>query len=327
MRARLSDWLARSMTPPPPGAGPWSSSTTARPRSTPIPGAWPSHPTTSTSTSTSSRVTRARRRPPACSRLMNDGRIPRKDRSSSTFDDGYADLATAVRPRLERAGVPATMFLVSRAIGRDREFWWDALERAVLAPSVPAEPLRLTIDGSLRMWDVANSVGRSDAYREIWYALRARPPDERDRLAISVLEWSRLPTAARPSHRTLTNDEVGSVASGGLVEIGAHTADHAWLAGLSPEAKDDQIQRGRAEIEALIGKPIHAFAYPHGGPADIGNAANAVRDAGLGTGFVGTPGLVRPGTDRYHLPRVFVEDMDGEGFGRLLWRHAGIRVG
>ena len=35
-----------------------------------------------------------------------------------TFDDGYADLATEVRPRLERAGVPATMFLVSRAIGR-----------------------------------------------------------------------------------------------------------------------------------------------------------------------------------------------------------------
>ncbi len=257
---------------------------------------------------------------------MNDGRIPART-VIPTFDDGYADLATAVRPRLERAGVPATMFLVSRAIGRDREFWWDALERAVLAPSVPAEPLRLTIDGSLRMWDVANSVGRSDAYREIWSALRARPPDERDRLAISVLEWARLPTAARPSHRTLTTDEVGGIASGGLVEIGAHTADHAWLAGLSPEAKDDQIQRGRAEIEALIGKPIHAFAYPHGGPADIGNAANAVRDAGLGTGFVGTPGLVRPGTDRYHLPRVFVEDMDGEGFGRLLWRHAGIRAG
>ena len=257
---------------------------------------------------------------------MNDGQIPART-VVPTFDDGYADLATAVLPRLERAGVPATMFLVSRAIGRDGEFWWDALERAVLAPSVPAEPLRLTVDGSTRSWDVANSGARSEVYREIWSALRARPPDERDRLALSVLEWAGLPATARPSHRTLTTDELGSLAADRLVEFGGHTADHAWLAGLSPAGQADQVQGGRAELEALLGRPIDTFAYPHGGPADIGGAAHAVRDAGLGTAFLATPGLVRPATDRYALPRLFVEDMDGEGFGRLLWRHAGIRVG
>ena len=142
-----------------------------------------------------------------------------------------------------------------------------------------------------------------------------------------MLEWAGLPATARPSHRTLTTDELGSLAADRLVEIGGHTADHAWLAGLSPAGQADQVQRGRAELEALLGGPIHTFAYPHGGPADIGGAAHAVRDAGLDTAFLATPGLVRPATDRYALPRLFVEDMDGEGFGRLLWRHAGIRVG
>lgn len=256
---------------------------------------------------------------------MNAGRIQERT-VVVTFDDGYADLATAVRPRLERAGVPATMFLVSRAIGRQTEFWWDALERAVLGPSVMAEPLRLTIAGSTRTWDVANAPSRSGVHREIWLALRERPPRERDLLVESVLDWGGLAPTARPSHRTLTTEELVGLAADRLVEIGTHTADHPWLAGLSSAEQANQVESGRAELEALVGRPIDTFAYPHGGPSDIGGAGDAVRAAGLSTAFLATGGLVRPGTDRYALPRLFVEDMDGEGFARLLWRHAGIRV-
>ena len=256
---------------------------------------------------------------------MNAGRIQERT-VVVTFDDGYADLATAVRPRLERAGVPATMFLVSRAIGRQTEFWWDALERAVWGAPVRAEPLRLTIGGSTRTWDVATAPTRSEVYREIWSALRERHPSERDRLVESVLDWARVAPTARPSHRTLTNDELAALAVDDLVEIGTHTADHPWLAGLSSAEQAHQVESGRAELEAVVGRPIDAFAYPHGGLADIGGAADAVRAAGLSTAFLAMAGLVHPSSDRLALPRLFVEDMDGEGFARLLWRHAGIRV-
>ena len=256
---------------------------------------------------------------------MNAGRIQERT-VVVTFDDGYADLATAVRPRLERAGVPATMFIVSRAVGRETEFWWDALERAVLGLSVSAEPLRLTIAGATRTWEVANSPARSEVHREIWSALREQPPRERDRLVESVLDWGGLAPTARPSHRTLTTDELVALAADELVEIGTHTADHPWLAGLSSAEQADQVESGRAELEALVERRIDTFAYPHGGPADIGGAADAVEAAGLSTAFLATAGLVRPDTDRYALPRLFVEDVDGEGFAQLLWRHAGIRV-
>jgi hypothetical protein len=83
---------------------------------------------------------------------------------------------------------------------------------------------------------------------------------------------------------------------------------------------------GRAALERLIGRPIESFAYPHGGPDDIGDGPRAVRSAGFRQAFLAIPGNVRKGTDRLRLPRLFVEDMDGEGFARLLWQHAGIRV-
>ena len=48
--------------------------------------------------------------------------------------------------------------------------------------------------------------------------------------------------------------------------------------------------------------------------------------AGFGTAYLATPGRLRARSDPYRLPRLFVEDMDGAGFARLLWRYAGIKV-
>ena len=256
---------------------------------------------------------------------MNEGEIPERT-VVVTFDDGYGDLATAVRPRLDRDGVPATMFLVSRAIGRDREFWWDALARALLGPTVPPGSLHLTIGGVPRAWDIAEAPSRADAHRDVWAALRACAPVERDRLAEEVLSWAGLPSVARPSHRTLTGEELTALATDGLVEIGTHTANHPWLAGLTPAGQAQEVLDGRSELEDRIGRRVATFAYPHGGRDDIGGSADAVRAASLTTAFLAVPGLVRPRTDRFALPRLFVDDVDGEGFARLLWRHAGINA-
>ncbi len=248
-----------------------------------------------------------------------------------TFDDGYADLASEVAPRLERAGVPATVFVVSRAVDRDREFWWDGLERALLGPAIPAGPLRLTIGGRVHEWSPSQLGGvpaRAGLHRDIWTTLRARPPEERDALVEEVLGWAGLRPEPRATHRTLSSGELGRLAGDGLVEIGAHTANHPWLAGLDPERQRREIERGRSELEERVGGPVDTFAYPHGGPDDVGpTAVDLVRRAGFRSAFLAGPGRLRPRRDVHTLPRLFVEDMDGDAFGRLLWRHTGIRVG
>lgn len=245
-----------------------------------------------------------------------------------TFDDGYADLCSEVAPRLRAAGVPATMYIVSAAIDRDREFWWDALARALLGPESPSGTLRLEVAGRTHRWELTATDGqRSGVHRQVWVALRDRPPAERDRLVEEVLAWAGLPTTARESHRTLRSAELAQLGADDLIEIGAHTTNHSRLAALTPEVQQREIADSRSALEDFLSRPVTSFAYPHGGPDDVGpTTPGSVRAAGFGNAYLATPGRLRARTDRYQLPRLFVEDMDGAGFAALLSRYAGIRV-
>ena len=61
-----------------------------------------------------------------------------------TFDDGYVDNLRIAKPILQKHGLPATVFMTAGTIGREREFWWDELERIVLGtPELPD-----TLDGA-----------------------------------------------------------------------------------------------------------------------------------------------------------------------------------
>jgi peptidoglycan/xylan/chitin deacetylase (PgdA/CDA1 family) len=85
------------------------------------------------------------------SKSLLDENVP--DRSVVvTFDDGYADNLHNAKPMLERCGIPATIFLVTGNIGREREFWWDELDRIFLQPGTLPETLDLTISERKYRW-------------------------------------------------------------------------------------------------------------------------------------------------------------------------------
>ena len=106
-------------------------------------------------------VLRATRRPLAMSEFVDRarrGRLP-DDAVAITFDDGYADTLTQARPRLARAGIPATLFLATAFVGQRLEYWWDELARGLLiddgaTPDGPPDSWRgrATTPGSGRPW-------------------------------------------------------------------------------------------------------------------------------------------------------------------------------
>ena len=88
-----------------------------------------------------------------------------------------------------------------------------------------------------------------------------------------------------------------------------------------------QIDVGRAELEARIGRRLVSFAYPHGGHGDVGDTRRAVQSAGFSQAFTALAGTVRVGADR---PLASTHSRRGyrrRGTGRACCRRdAAIRV-
>ena len=126
--------------------------------------------------------------------LHTRNNLPR-DALAITFDDGYACNALVAAPMLESFGYPATFFVVSDAIARPEEFWWDQLEFIFHAQGFNYETAtRLLANyamNGLRV-DVRRGEPPLAAFLGLWRLLHHLSTNERRRC------WS----ASSPSGRT-----------------------------------------------------------------------------------------------------------------------------
>jgi peptidoglycan/xylan/chitin deacetylase (PgdA/CDA1 family) len=247
---------------------------------------------------------------------LQNGERPRRA-IAVTFDDGYADSLTTIKPLLERAGVPASVFVVTGWLGR--EPWWDRLAR-ILAPSrVLPESLRLRVGRNEHTWILdhyADPRARKPLVWELYRLLAPVTPDQRMALLVEISRVVGFPTGDRPEHRCLTREEVALLADGSLIQPGAHTDSHVGLGGLEVQAQQAEIETSKAVLEEVLGRPVPGFSYPHG--SMNGDTRRLVRQAGFSYGCGSRPDAVFPESDPFELPRVWVPDFDGPRFGRWL---------
>jgi peptidoglycan/xylan/chitin deacetylase (PgdA/CDA1 family) len=260
---------------------------------------------------------------------------------SVTFDDGYADNLYNAKSLLERYDVAATVFVASGYVGNEREFWWDELERLLLQPGTVPQTVFLRVIGGVferylgesahystdeyrrhRGWRCGSSAPtlRHSLYYSLWKLLGSLGEVERRDVLDQLIAWAGGDAMSRMTHRTLSAAELATLQSGGLIEIGSHTVTHPFLSRLSEARQRDEIRRSKADLEAMLDSPVARFAYPHG---DYTMASVAiVQEAGFDCACSTTMESVRPGTDNLQLPRIAVEDWDGEEFARRLSRWA-----
>lgn len=105
--------------------------------------------------------------------------------------------------------------------------------------------------------------------------------------------------------RMLTEAEIRTLAGAGI-EIGAHTVTHPNLSGLDLDACRIEVGDSKATLEALVGTPVTAFAYPYffHGPA----AVEAVRQAGF---RIALSGRRLGGLDLLTHDRILITGKDG----------------
>ena len=274
------------------------------------------------------------------SHALRDRKLPHRG-IVMTFDDGYDDTLNTVKPLLDRYDMPATVFVVTGHIGHPREFWWDELERLLLQPQSLPETLRLRINGNLYQWDTGEATnynqdefqrnsgwnfGRADdptlrhcLFRSLYQLLHFLPKEQQWNVLDVLLRWAGAKEMVRPTHRTLSREEVVRLAAGGLVEIGAHTVTHPVLSAIPLDAQMHEIRGSKIALEEILGGPTESFSYPHGLKSHYTmKTVSAVQEAGFVCACSSFAGVIRSDTDRFQLPRIVVQDWDGEVFeGRI----------
>jgi len=252
--------------------------------------------------------------------------------SAITFDDGYADNHHVAKPLLERHEHCATVFLATGAIIEEREFWWDELGQIVLGRTVLPRELKLGLPqevftwildeasfeppAEIRAWRAWHGApahhGRLALYLALWQRLHALAHGPREAALVALSAWAGIEPRPRWAHRPLTVDEVAALATGDLVEIGAHTVSHPALGAIVVEEQQTEIIVSKSSVERLTGSPVRSFSYPHGSFTD--ETVGLIRAAGFATACTAADGPLSRTTDRFQLPRVTVPDCDGDAF-------------
>ncbi len=258
-----------------------------------------------------------------------------------TFDDGYADNLHVALPLLERYQIPATVFVTSAAVGRQREFWWDELEKVLLSPGPLPRELSLEVAGRMHHFDLESAssyepseakahmgwsmlgstepTARHKVYVELFNLLIRRSPKEIADALNALVGWAGLELRGRDSHRTMTRDELTELGASKLVEIGAHTVTHRVLAGVSVPRQKEEIEGSRDELRRVLGRAPSSFAYPYGFASSYDEQTIAlVREAGFERACTTDGRPLDNGSDPYTLPRVWPRSSTSEGFQRRL---------
>jgi peptidoglycan/xylan/chitin deacetylase (PgdA/CDA1 family) len=266
---------------------------------------------------------------------------PKSPLLAITFDDGYTDNLWAAKPLLEHYDIPATVFIVAGMIGARRGFWWDELEFLLRAETLP-DRLSLEIGNThfeyalgvsaclaehearrhtaWRTWQ-APPGQRQALYLALWKRLQPLLDEERRRVLDELGDWAGMEQAGRSSYRRLSQEEILSLADADLIDIGAHTMTHPVLSTLSPADQREEIMQSKRTLENLLDRSVTSFSYPYGGPQDYTQVtARIVQEGGFSSACANFAGVVTLSTDCFQIPRIYVPDVDGDGFRRLLGR-------
>jgi len=215
-----------------------------------------------------------------------------------TFDDDLRCHLERAAPILRAHGLPATFFLTGASLTAPHTFWWQRLARAT-ALGVDVQPPP-GVPAGLGLPALARAVeGLAPAEREAW------------------CNGPLAPFASPPADPGLRVDDVRALCAHGL-EIGFHTRRHHPLPTLDDAGLATAMQEGRPQLEAAVGRPLTAIAYPHG-MVDA-RVARIARAAGFTAGFTTRGAPARPGDDRLLIGRLEPSHVSLERFALTLAR-------
>lgn len=240
-----------------------------------------------------------------------DGALPSRA-ACITFDDGYADNATAALPILREYGVPATFFIATGYLNGGR-MWNDTIIESVRSTRskwVDASSLGAGNMPTVTITEKRSTIG------ELVRLIKYRGVEERDEIAAAINEQCGVDL---PNHLMMNDAGVRELHESGM-GIGAHTVDHPILRLCSEGETIRQVSESREYLEALIGDDVRLFAYPNGKPGTDyrPDQARLVEELGFKAAVSTAPGASGKGDDLFQLRRFTPWDSSRHRFAARL---------
>jgi peptidoglycan/xylan/chitin deacetylase (PgdA/CDA1 family) len=229
-----------------------------------------------------------------------------------TFDDGYDDFVENALPEFMRLKMPVTIFVTTGNEGRP--FWWDEVCHALRIGKGSAD--RLVIDfgpavGRMVLENLSDEKIACNAARRICDEMRFVSSARRSDIIAQIREACGDEITAAGIPRALTHRQLADIATYPLAEIGAHSVTHPMLAEMDAADQLHEIHGSKALLEAL-GYPVLGFSYPNGSYTP--ESLNIVKESGFAYACTSRQAIVRHGTDRYALPRIWVPNIGERSF-------------
>lgn len=237
------------------------------------------------------------------SEIIASEKTPEHPFIAFTIDDGYLDNYTKALPIFERQQVPFTIFVATDFIDQKAILWWDILEDLILKnDSIHIGGKEFRCRTFQEKWDV---------FRILRKIILCIDPKKLKEALEELFSYYKIDWYEPIKRQAMTWEQVKSISQHPLCTIGGHTISHTVLNQLNEKEFHQEVSGGIEKLQAVIGKPIHHFAYPYGSPNEIGEREyKLISKYGFKTIFSSYGGCITNENkhNTTHLPRVYLHE-------------------
>lgn len=236
-----------------------------------------------------------------------------------TFDDGYVDNYRYALPILEKYECPATFFIATEGIGKERELWDNDIIRMLLYRREGKNRICLHIKGQEHKLFL-EKLELERAIYIIHDLLIGLPLETRSSVMLSMEQQLEPQVSCRKDYRILNEEEILCIDSSPYAEIGSHGVTHSRMTALSFWEQGDEIVESKKRLEEIVGHTVGLFTYPFGKNTDFSvHTVQCLEHAGyLKAATTMTGQIAVENMDCFRLPRWNVGNWDSKTFEKWL---------
>ncbi len=178
-----------------------------------------------------------------------------------TFDDGYRSCHDTALPILRSVGVRATFFVSTSFVTERRLYWWERISVALAKTKKKFASIDYPRHFDFELED-------PNMRRLLDDLVKVTPSLDVERFLTELcksfeIEWTPEEEATYAKDLIMTWDQVRALARAGM-DVESHGRRHRVLQTLDEDGLADELAGSRKDLEAQLGRPVRAVAYPVG---------------------------------------------------------------